>query len=133
MFKRSLLSVVFLLSLSSSVFAAESAEVSRLQSVKDWCANTRVVVGARNAWNSYSESTVGGFLNGMMNPVRYKQACSDMWNAGVKDALPTLWANHKPVIAGTTVAATAALAAYAYCKGWFASAKDKVNEWKEGR
>ena len=70
-----------------------------------------------NAWNS----TPVQFTCDMFNPCAHMRAWKAMWQAGFKGALPTLWADHKAVIAGTAVIATAAY--YAHKKGLFAKAK----------
>lgn len=79
----------------------------------------------RNAWASFVDSNSVQFACDMFNPYAHGRAWKAMWQAGFKGALPTLWENHKAVVAGTAVLSTAAATAayYAHKNGWFVKAK----------
>ena len=110
MFKRSLLSLVMILSFVTAQAAASEAPGR--------CAAVREFVS--NCWNSAPVA----FVSNMANPFAYTGAVKAMWNAGLTGALPTLYADHKPVIAGTVV--LAATAVVAYHQGWFSKAKSWI-------
>lgn len=82
----------------------------------------------RNVWDSCVNSKTATFACDMFNPCAHGRAWKAMWNAGFKQALPTLWERHRAVIAGTAVLTTAAATAayYAYKKGLFVKAKAYV-------
>jgi uncharacterized membrane protein (DUF485 family) len=65
------------------------------------------------------------FAREMFNPYAHARAYSAMWNAGYKDAFSTLWADHKPVVAGTAVITAILVTALYYARknGWFEKAK----------
>lgn len=116
MFKRSLLSLVMVLSCTAAL-ASDNGEAAstpgRFAAVTEF---------AGKCWNS--DVVTAAFK--MVNPFAYTGACKEMYKAGFKGALPELWANHKPVIAGTVVVTAAAVVAYS--QGWFSKAKTWVQE-----
>ena len=139
MFKRSLLSLVMVVSFAAahegcsglhdevvvaSSDVSQAAEVVTEQ-VKELVSEAPVrFASLRNlASKSWNSETVQ-FACDMVNPAAYGRACKAMVNAGFKGSLPELWNNHKAIIAGTVVV-TAAVAV-AYKKGLFAKAKAYV-------
>lgn len=132
MFKRFALSLVVvcgLLNASESTVVAEVTTAATEAPVR--------FAAVRNFFSNCWNSNLVQFPCDMINPMSYVAACKDMYAAGIREAVPTLWANHKAVIAGTTVATTAAALAVAYYKGWLKKAQDwtteKINQLNAAR
>lgn len=115
MFKRSLLSLVMILSCAT----AQASDVD--------ATNTGRVAAVREFFNKGWNSETVAFAAKMINPLAYGKACKAMYEAGFKNALSTVYAKHTPVVAGTVVLTAAAVAAVAYYQGWFAKAKTWVS------
>ncbi len=130
MFKRSLLSLVLVSALAAPAIHASDSEKGYWEGFKELCSDNCLTNGVVSAWDSYCDSTPGGFINGMLNPARYARACKDMYKAGFLKALPTTWEKHKPVLAGTALITAAA--AYAIYKDWHTKAYNACKEkWEE--
>jgi hypothetical protein len=112
--------------LNPSVGSTEGIDLPPVPNLTDSTPKDPVRFAAiRNAWASCVDSKSVQFACDMFNPYAHGRAWKEMWQAGVKGALPKLWADHKAVIAGTVVLTTAAATAtyYAHKKGWLAKAK----------
>jgi cell wall-associated NlpC family hydrolase len=77
-----------------------------------------------SVWTKCVNSNTVVFVCKMVNPLSYSAAVKAMWDAGIKQAFPTLWADHKPVVAGTVLVTTAVATYVAYQKGLFKKAKN---------
>ena len=123
MFKRSLLSLVIVCSLANAMDGTENAvneSPARLAALRSFVSEK---------WTSCANSQSVAFATQMINPKSYVAACKDMYNAGFKNALSTLKADHKAAIAGTAVLTTAAVVAVAYYNGWFTKAKNYISSF----
>lgn len=115
MFKRSLLSLVMVLS-------CVTAQASESETTAKAGFFTPVTEFVSKCLNSQAVTAVVK----MVNPFAYTGACKEMYGKGFKGALPELWANHKPVIAGSALLTAAAVVVY--YNGWFSKAKNWVEK-----
>lgn len=122
MFKRSLLSLVMVF--SCAAVASSDEKPTGFISLPDETTTALT--------NVATSSEFAAAVKKMLNPFAYAAACKAMYEAGFKGALPTLYADHKPVIAGAFVVTAAAVAAaVAYHNGWFSKAKNWVLSFRD--
>jgi hypothetical protein len=115
---------------SKGYFTAGCDKVSALfADSKNWCGDkcSDAKKACMSQLNAFRNAQATSFALDMVNPKAYAAACKGAWNAGFKEAVPTLWADHRPVVIGTGIIVTATAAAVAYYKGLFSKAKNWVD------